>query len=92
VTLLGERHPFENGRSVGTTASEGGQILLDEEHDAGARMTLERGEQIPFSITCGITARWTTPRTSRRNKRLVAGRASHLPLSRGLLDLPRLWP
>jgi hypothetical protein len=54
MTLLGEWHPFERGSSIGTAGSEGGEILLDEEHDAGARITLEQGQQRPFSITCGI--------------------------------------
>ena len=52
MTLLGEWRPFESGSSIGATGSEGGKILLDEEHDAGARITLEQGPKIPFSITC----------------------------------------
>jgi len=48
-------HPFDNGRSIGTKGSENGVIVFDEEHDWGARITLERdGEIAPWSITCGI--------------------------------------
>lgn len=46
---------FAEGFSVGTTGTEGGQILRDEEHAGGARVTLEEyGGIAPFSITCGI--------------------------------------
>jgi hypothetical protein len=48
-------HDFLDGRSVGMMGSEGGDIIRDEEHDAGARVTLERATRVaPFSITCGI--------------------------------------
>ena len=48
-------HPFDNGKSLGKRGSESGTITLDEEHDDGARITLERGAQhAPFAITCGI--------------------------------------
>lgn len=47
--------PFDAGLSVGTTGSEGGTIVVDEEHEVGARITLEHGgTTAPFSITCGI--------------------------------------
>ena len=37
------------------TGSEGGTIVLDEEHGLGARITLEKdGAIAPFAITCGI--------------------------------------
>ena len=37
------------------TGSEGGTIVLDEEHGLGARITLEKdGAIAPFTITCGI--------------------------------------
>lgn len=45
---------FDNGASVGTTGSERGVIVLDEEHDDGARITMERDGHTPWSITCGI--------------------------------------
>lgn len=46
---------FDNGRSIGTLGSESGVIVKDEEHDNGARITLERNTRnTPFSITCGI--------------------------------------
>lgn len=47
-------HPYDRGASIGTKGSENGEILLDEEHDGGARITLERGGHSPFSITCGV--------------------------------------
>ena len=47
--------PFEHGRTVGLHGSEGGIIVRDEEHGAGARITLERGgAAAPFAVTCGI--------------------------------------
>ncbi len=46
---------FQEGSSLGDRGSEGGIILLDEEHVEGARITLEQGGAIaPFSITCGV--------------------------------------
>ena len=46
--------PYEDGSTSGTTGSEGGVILRDEEHEAGARITLEECGHPPFAITCGI--------------------------------------
>jgi hypothetical protein len=47
--------PFDDGRTIGTFGSEGGTILLDDEHSRGARVTLEKGGPIaPFAITCGV--------------------------------------
>jgi hypothetical protein len=46
---------FNDGESVGTGGAESGIIQRDEEHELGARITLERGGSIaPWSITCGI--------------------------------------
>jgi len=45
--------PFAHGGSLGTAGSEGGTILLDEELDAGSRITLERTSS-RLAITCGI--------------------------------------
>jgi hypothetical protein len=48
-------YPFDGGKSKGQPGSEGGTILLDDEHAVGARITLERDAvTAPFSITCGI--------------------------------------
>ncbi|HET9954205.1 MAG TPA: hypothetical protein VFQ61_06865 [Polyangiaceae bacterium] len=45
----------EGGNTLGTAGSEGGKILIDEEHELGARITLEEGGSVaPFAITCGI--------------------------------------
>ncbi len=47
--------PFEGGRTLGEHGSEGGIILCDEAHEAGARITLEQpGWSAPFAVTCGI--------------------------------------
>ena len=41
--------------STSAVGSEGGTIVLDEEHEDGARITLEKGASVaPFAITCGI--------------------------------------
>jgi hypothetical protein len=43
------------GATIGTTGSEDGTIIADEEHTEGGRITLERdGRTAPFSITCGV--------------------------------------
>jgi hypothetical protein len=48
-------YPFDNGKSIGQRGSESGNIIRDEEHGDGARITLERGGQTaPFASTCGI--------------------------------------
>lgn len=47
-------HPFDDGRTIGTVGSESGCIIRDEDHPAGARITLERDGHTPFGITCGI--------------------------------------
>lgn len=47
--------PFAGGNSIGTTGTESGLIVNDDEHLVGARITLEEGTTAaPFSITCGI--------------------------------------
>jgi len=48
-------HAFGDGTSVGTNGSEGGTIVLDEEHADGTRITLEQdGSTAPWAITCGV--------------------------------------
>jgi hypothetical protein len=48
-------HPFDKGSTTGTRGSEEGTIGLDDEHDFGGRITLDRGAKIaPFAIICGI--------------------------------------
>ena len=52
---LADWQPFEGGHTVGRHGTEGGLILRDEEHRAGARITLEEGAiKAPFAVTCGI--------------------------------------
>jgi hypothetical protein len=46
---------LNGGSTIGSCGPDSGVILLDDEHDYGARITLERdGDIAPFSITCGI--------------------------------------
>ncbi|MBZ0297553.1 MAG: hypothetical protein K8L99_33665 [Anaerolineae bacterium] len=52
---MSDWHPFEEGKTITKTGSEGGVIILDDEHEKGARITLERGcLRAPFAITCGV--------------------------------------
>jgi hypothetical protein len=47
--------PFDSGVTVGQPGSEGGVIVRDEEHQDGARATLEREcGSAPWTVTCGI--------------------------------------
>lgn len=47
--------PFDNGATVGQLGSEGGIIVRDEEHESGARATLERDSSFaPWAVTCGV--------------------------------------
>ena len=49
-------HPYESGVTIGSPGSEKGLIVLDDQHPANARITLERdGETAPFAITSGLT-------------------------------------
>lgn len=49
-------HPFAEWTTIGVPGSEEGITLLDEEHDLGARITLERdcAHGVPFAVTCGM--------------------------------------
>jgi hypothetical protein len=47
--------PWTSILVAGARGSEDGAVLRDEEHDDGARITLERDTRVaPFAITCGI--------------------------------------
>ena len=47
-------NPYQNGETIGTTGSENGIIVLDEFHNDGGRITLEKdGTTAPWTITCG---------------------------------------
>lgn len=63
--------PFEQGTTIGTTGSEEGEIIRDEEWKGAARITIERGGEIaPFAITCGMYDGWRTlVLRARRKKR-----------------------
>lgn len=46
---------FQNGLTIETEGPERGVIINDEEHDMGARITLEKANKgAPYRITCGI--------------------------------------
>lgn len=47
--------PYAHGTTVGQRGTEKGVIVRDEQHDGGARITLERDcRNIPFAVTCAI--------------------------------------
>ena len=47
--------PFQDGRTIGRRGDDYGEIIRDEEHFDGARITLEKGgHNAPFAITCGV--------------------------------------
>jgi hypothetical protein len=46
--------PYNRGRSIGITGSEGGTIVRDEEHPLGARMTIKQGKDY-VSVSCNIS-------------------------------------
>ncbi|WP_299113095.1 hypothetical protein [uncultured Winogradskyella sp.] len=46
---------FNNKETLGDNGSEGGRIIIDEEHVNGARITLEEDSyDAPYAITLGI--------------------------------------
>ncbi len=52
---MSQWHPYEDGETIGMTGAEGGQITADEQHDGGARITLERDcLHAPYAITSTI--------------------------------------
>lgn len=44
---------YDDGRSIGTVSSEDGVILRDDEHPAGARITLKRGNKYVL-VSCSL--------------------------------------
>jgi len=67
---------FEAGSTVGLKGTEDGVILRDEDHDAGARITLDREctHGVSFAVTCGIYG-WFSILISRARKRRLISRA-----------------
>lgn len=46
---------YEDGATIGAPGTEGGTIILDEEHSLGGRITLERdARRVPCAITAGV--------------------------------------
>ena len=47
--------PYDSGKTIGTTGSEGGVIQTDDEYDGSARITLEEGcLRAPYAINCAV--------------------------------------
>lgn len=47
--------PYDEGKTIGRTGSEGGVIQRDEEYAGSARITLEEGcLRAPYAITCSV--------------------------------------
>lgn len=44
---------YDDGRSIGEVGAEGGEILRDEEHVHGARVTLKRASNY-ISVSCNV--------------------------------------
>jgi hypothetical protein len=48
-------YDYDEGYSIGTSGTDGGIIVRDEEYNFAARMTIEEeGSFAPYSITCTI--------------------------------------
>ena len=48
-------YAVDDGKTIGHQGSEDGVIVIDEVHEDGARITLEKNTtSAPFGITCGI--------------------------------------
>ena len=45
---------YDHGATIGQHISQEGIVIQDEEHELGARITLQRDGYTPFAITCGI--------------------------------------
>jgi len=45
---------YADGETIGSVSAEGGVILRDEGHEAGARLTLKRGSNY-VSVSCSIS-------------------------------------
>lgn len=46
---------IDNGETIGTIGSESGEIIKDEEHLKGARLTLEKDSvNAPYTLTSGV--------------------------------------
>ncbi|MBC7006827.1 hypothetical protein BIZ38_00020 [Pseudoalteromonas sp. BZK2] len=46
---------IDNGETIGTIGSENGEIIKDEEHSKGARLTLEKDSvNAPYTLTSGV--------------------------------------
>ena len=48
--------PYNNGRSIGLRGAEGSEIIRDEEHPLGVRMTIKQGGDF-VSVSCSISGK-----------------------------------
>ncbi|HVU12869.1 MAG TPA: hypothetical protein VHD90_16440 [Phototrophicaceae bacterium] len=52
---MSDWQPFEDGKTIGIKGAEGGTVIADEQHEGGARITLEENcLRAPYAITCVI--------------------------------------
>ncbi len=82
--------PFEDGKTIGITGTEGGTVIADEQHERGGRITLERDcLRVPYAITCTIYG-WAY------HTRFIAdeptAKQSYAEMKTALLDVLRLLP
>jgi len=53
---MSDWQPYNQGRSIGIKGSEGSEIVRDEEHPLGARMTIKQGQDY-VSVSCMISGK-----------------------------------
>lgn len=83
-------YPFEQGNTRGIRGIEGGIVVEDEQHDDGARITLESGcLRAPFAITVTIYG-WAGHTRFFADEPTV--RQSYEAMKTALLDVLRLLP
>ncbi|GHO94959.1 hypothetical protein KSF_050070 [Reticulibacter mediterranei] len=82
-------YPVEEGRTVGTTGSERGVILQDEEYVRGGRITLEQCRYPPFAITCGVYG-WMVHTTFASS--LGEAKETYVAMKKRLEEICRLVP
>jgi hypothetical protein len=46
-------YEYDDGQSIGSVGAGGGEILRDEEHVSGARITIKRGSRY-ISVSCNV--------------------------------------
>lgn len=83
-------YPFEQGNTRGIKGFEGGVILEDEQHDDGARITLEHGcLRAPVAITLTVYG-WMSHTRFFADE--ATGKQAYEEMRAALLDVLRLLP